>query len=164
MMIANDRNAARNGGFTLIELMVTIVIGAVLLAVAVPAYQQQVRKSRRTEAKNAVLDLAAREERYLSIYNLYSQLPSDLGYAAPTATSTTWSGVGAIGSGYYTLNVTATAPVPTTTPPTPPSYTITATATGKQTADTGCASFTVNNIGKQSSLNSGGADSTSTCW
>jgi type IV pilus assembly protein PilE len=131
--------------------------------VAVPTYQAQVRKSRRTDAKNAVLDLASREERYLSIYNLYSQSPGDLGYAAPGAT-TTWAAVGAIGSGYYTLNVTATAPVPTATPPTPPTYTITATATGKQTADTSCASFSVNNIGKQSSLNSGGTDSTSTCW
>jgi type IV pilus assembly protein PilE len=162
-MIRNNRRSTFNGGFTLIELMVTIVIGSILLAVAVPTYQAQVRKSRRTEAKNAVLDLAAREERYLSIYNQYSQTPGDLGYAAPGA-GTTWAGVGAIGSGYYTLNVVAVAPVPTATPPTPPTYTITATTTGKQTTDTDCASFTVNNIGKQSSLNSASADSTSICW
>ena len=98
MMIRHNRGDAHSGGFTLIELMVTIVIASILLAVAVPTYQAQVRKSRRTDAKNAVLDLASREERYLSIYNLYSQSPGDLGYAAPGAT-TTWAAVGAIGSG-----------------------------------------------------------------
>jgi type IV pilus assembly protein PilE len=163
MMIRSNRLSARNGGFTLIELMVTIVIASILLAVAVPAYQAQIRKSRRTDAKNAVLDLASREERYLSIYNLYSQNPGDVGYAAPGST-TTWASVGAIGNGYYTLNVVATAPDPTTTPPTLPTYTITATATGLQTKDTNCQSFSVTNVGKQSSLNSGGADSTSSCW
>src|ERR1700744_2113514 len=110
-MIRPNQRTARNGGFTLIELMITIVIASILLSVAIPSYQNQVRKSRRTEAKNAVLDLAAREERYLSIYNLYSQQPGDLGYAAPGA-ATTWAGVGAIGSGYYTLNVVAVAPAP----------------------------------------------------
>ena len=47
----------RVAGFTLVELMVTILIGAILLAIAVPTYQAQIRKSRRTEARNAVLDL-----------------------------------------------------------------------------------------------------------
>jgi type IV pilus assembly protein PilE len=166
MMTRDIRLFARHGGFTLIELMVTIVIASILLAVAVPAYQTQIRKSRRTEAKNAVLDLAAREERYLSIYNLYSQAPGDLGYAAPGAT-TTWSGVGAIGSGYYTLGVVATAPDPTTTPPTLPTYTITATATGLQTKDSACQKFILNQIGQQSSADSGGATTTgsnSICW
>ncbi len=62
----------RAGGFTLIELMVTLVVASILLAIAVPSYQAQVRKSRRTEARNAVMDLAAREERYFSVNNDYS--------------------------------------------------------------------------------------------
>ena len=152
----------RVAGFTLIELMVTILIGAILLGIAVPSYQAQIRKSRRTEARNAVLDLAAREERYYSIYNLYSQLPSDLGYAAPTATGTTWASVGAIGSGYYTLSVSANAPT-AGPPPTPSTYTITATATGAQLKDTPCQKFQVTNTGQQTALDSSGA-TTTTCW
>ncbi len=163
MLIQNQRSSAAHAGFTLVELMVTIVIASILLAIAVPAYQSQIRKTRRTEARNAVLDLAAREERYLSVYNTYSQLPSDLGYAAPAATSTTWAGVGAIGSGYYTLNVVATAPNATTTPPTPPTYTITATATGIQLKDTACKTFTVNQLGQQTATDSGGS-ATTACW
>ena len=158
MKIGHGRTVARGKGFTLIELMITITIGALLLSIAIPGYQSQVRKSRRVEARNALLDLAAREERYLSVYNLYSQAPNDLGYATGVST---WAAVGAIGSGYYTLNVVATAPVPATL--TPPTYTITATATGAQLKDLPCRTFTVNNLGLQTAADSGGAASTR-CW
>jgi type IV pilus assembly protein PilE len=162
MHLRSNLPAARASGFTLVELMVTIVIASILLAIAVPAYQSQIRKSRRTEARTALLDLAAREERYFSIYNLYSQLPSDLGYAAPTATGTTWGGVGAIGSGYYTLLVQAFPPIPGS-PPTPASYTLTATATGSQLQDTQCQKFVVTNTGAQTATDSSSANAT-TCW
>jgi type IV pilus assembly protein PilE len=56
-------------GFTLIELMTTILVGSILLAIAIPSYNAQTQKSRRTEAKTALLDLASREERYNSTYN-----------------------------------------------------------------------------------------------
>ena len=49
-------------GFTLVELMVTLVVAAILATIAIPAYQNQIRESRRTEAKTALLDLAGREE------------------------------------------------------------------------------------------------------
>ncbi len=150
---------AGSGGFTLIELMVTIVIGAILLAIAVPSYQNQIRKSRRTEAKNALLDLAAREERFFSTANAYTNDPASLGYPAGGFASSA-----PIGSGYYYLTVTVTAADPTTSPPTQAGYSLTATATGVQVKDTNCASFNVNQTGKQSSLNSSSADSTATCW
>jgi type IV pilus assembly protein PilE len=149
----------QGAGFTLIELMVSLTIAAILLSIAVPAYQTQMRKSRRTEARNAVLDLAAREERYLSIYNLYSQTPSELGYG----TSTTWAAVGAIGSGYYTLSVSKNDPDTTVDPPTLPTYTITATATGSQVKDTACKTFTINQLGQQTATDSSDA-ATTNCW
>jgi type IV pilus assembly protein PilE len=74
-------DAARSAGFTLIELMTVLVIGTILATIAIPAYRGQIQKSRRTEARTALLDLAAREERYLSTNNTYSSLPGDLGYA-----------------------------------------------------------------------------------
>lgn len=140
-----DRPAA---GFTLVELMVTILIGAILLSIAVPAYQTQIRKSRRTEAKTAILDLASREERLFTTTNNYSATAADLGYQA--------LGV-AIGGGYYKLEVALTSP------PNPPGFTVTATAINSQLKDTNCAKFMVDQTGQQSTKNSAGADSTATC-
>src|SRR3954466_15994752 len=103
----------RMAGFTLIELMVTLVVAAILISIAVPSYQTQVRKSRRTEARNAVMDLAAREERYYSVNNAYTDAALELGYGND---NTVISGL-PIGSGYYTVSVDLKAPNPGATPP-----------------------------------------------
>lgn len=141
-------------GFTLVELMVVILIGSILLAIAAPSYMTHIRKSRRTEARTALLDLASREERYMSGNNAYTNTAANLGYTALPTT---------IGSGYYTLTVGA--PVAATAAA-PASFAATATpVAGKgQDKDLQCVSFTVDSTGKQSALNSGGTDSTSTCW
>ena len=145
-------------GFTLIELMVVIVIGTILLAVAIPSYQSQIRRSRRTEAKTAVLELAGREERFFSTNGAaYSVLPSDMGYtgAFPQA----------IGSGYY--NITVCSPAgncdPNANPPPAPSYYITATpvAGSSQAADAACTSFSVDSTGQQFAT---GTDPPASCW
>jgi len=83
-------------GFTLVELMVVVVIAAILLAVAVPSYLTQIRQSRRTDARTAILDLAGREERYLSTNpTAYTGTPANLGYAG------FGNPAGIVGSGYY---------------------------------------------------------------
>src|ERR1700759_3658934 len=141
-------------GFTLVELMVAVLVPAILASIAAPSYLAYIRKSRRTEARSALLDLASREERYMSSNNAYTNAAANLGYPAlPTA----------IGSGYYTLTVGAPVAATATAPA---SFTATATpVAGKgQDKDSQCASFTVDSTGKQSSLNSSGTDSTSTCW
>ncbi len=140
-------------GFTLVELLVTMVVLAILAAIAIPAYTSQIQKSRRTDARTALLDLAGREERFFSVNNAYSQVTTDLGYVGAFPQT--------VGSGYYSVNVTVPDP---NYAGTGPSYVITATPVGTQTGDTTCASFSVNQIGKQSSTNSGGTDSSSTCW
>jgi type IV pilus assembly protein PilE len=140
----------------LIELMVVVVVAAVLLAVAIPTYTSQVRKSRRTDAKTALLDLAAREERYLSTNNAYSTSAASLGY----------SGFGSgypIGSGYYYLS---TPTVTTATSTTPATFTLTAqpvTGAG-QDKDTTCAEFMVYSNGQQYAQNSSGTTTSTTCW
>ena len=72
----------RTQGFSLIELMVTVAIVAILATIAAVTYTKQVQKSRRTDARSAVMDLAGREEKLFSTTNAYSLLPSDLGYGA----------------------------------------------------------------------------------
>jgi type IV pilus assembly protein PilE len=151
-----------NRGFTLIELMVVVVIATILLGIAVPSYQAQVRKSRRTDAKTALLDLAGHEERFLSTNgSQYSNVNTDMGFPALPNWPIT------IGSGYYRVQ----APVVCNTGPCAgglpaPSFTITAVPVpgSPQAADTTCASFTVDSTGRQSAVDTGGADQTNVCW
>lgn len=146
--------AGRATGFSLIELMVVVAIAAILVSVAAASYHSSVQKSRRTEARSALLDLAAREERFFSTNNVYSGLPTDLGYANFTP----------VGSGYYNVGIVTAAANPAAVPPTLGGYQITATAVGLQVADTTCAQFTLDQNGVQSSLDSGGNPTTATCW
>jgi type IV pilus assembly protein PilE len=136
-------------GFTLVELMVVIVIAAVLAAIAIPGYTSQVRKSRRTEARNALLDAAAREERFYATNNYYSITSSDLGYGAA------WSAY-VVGGNYYSLSAACAAGK---TPCT--DYTFTATAINAQTKDTGCTTLTLTSVGVQSAT---GTATPATCW
>ena len=149
----------RNRGFTLIELMVVVVIATILATIAVPAYMSQVRQSRRTDAKTAVLDLAGREERFFSTNgSAYADAvnAASLGYAALPSL---------VGSGYY--NVTVCSPAancdPNANPPAAPSYYITATpvAGSSQVADTQCTSFSVDSTGAQFATGTGGV---AYCW
>ncbi len=144
----------RLAGFTLIEMLVTIVIGAILLGIAIPAYQSQIRKSRRTDAKTALLDLAAREERLFTTTNTYSSTPSAVGYGA---TPDQFPVV--VGSGYYQVAAVAGRGPP-------PAFVLVATpvAGQGQDQDADCAAFTVDQTGNQSAVNSSNADSTATCW
>jgi type IV pilus assembly protein PilE len=140
-------------GFTLIELVVVMLVTAILAMIAVSAYSNSVMKSRRTDAKSALLDLAGREERNLSTTNTYSDQPPQLGY----------TGAGfpiAVGSGYYMVNVVVGAAAPGV----PPTFIITATPVGTQAQDTTCALFQVDQTGLQSAFDAGGADQTATCW
>src|SRR5216683_1422861 len=103
-MMTKHINSRRleSGGFTLVEL----VIVAILASIAIPAYNAQIRKSRRTEAKTALLDLAGREERYFNANtgtNAYTDVPALLGYAATMPQMQNYP----VGSGYYTVTVTA---------------------------------------------------------
>ncbi len=143
----------RRGGFTLVELMITLVIAAILVGIAVPSYTAQIQKSRRTDARNALLDIAAREERWLSLNNQYSPLATDVGYSGAWPILLT--------NGYYSVSVTVPDPA---APANIPSFIITATAAGSQVNDTACTAFTVTQIGKQNAYTSGGVDNTATCW
>lgn len=48
----NLRNLRQQGGFTLIELMIVIAIIAILLAIAIPAYQNYVVRAKVSEGLN----------------------------------------------------------------------------------------------------------------
>jgi type IV pilus assembly protein PilE len=103
-------SAKKNSGFTLIELMIVVAVVAILAAIALPAYQDYVRKSRRAEAVAEMLDVQLQQEKWRANNNSY----------AVTAAS-----VGAINTDYYVFSIEAATN----------SYTITATPQGAQAND-----------------------------
>jgi type IV pilus assembly protein PilE len=155
---------SRQRGFTLVEMIVTMVILATLAAIAIPSYTKHVLTSHRVEGKSALLDLASMEERYFSINNQYTNNPSNLGYTA-SAGAAFYVGT----DQYYEvlangINVQPATPPTSTTTGTPATFNITATAVGRQAQDTACFTFVVYSSGQQTAQTSSGTDNSITCW
>lgn len=79
------------GGFTLVELMVTVVVIALLAMVALPAYNDSVRKGRRSDAKAALTKIAARQEQYFMDNKEYTTDMEALGFELITGTTEAYS-------------------------------------------------------------------------
>jgi type IV pilus assembly protein PilE len=69
------------GGFSLVELIVSITIVAVLTSIMLPAYQGQVRKSQRSMGRAVLLEILARQEQFFIFNKHYADKLVLLGYA-----------------------------------------------------------------------------------
>jgi type IV pilus assembly protein PilE len=117
-------------GFTLIELMITVVIVGVLAAIALPAYQDQMRKGRRGAAQAHLMEIVAKEQAYLlDTRTGYSSSLSTLNLTTPADVST-----------YYAISIAVGAGPP-------PTFTVTAAPATGQDKDLGGSSLTVTNTG-----------------
>ena len=61
----------RDFGFTLIEIMIVVVIIGILAAIAIPSYQDYVRRGQITEATNGLSDLRVRMEQFFQDNRTY---------------------------------------------------------------------------------------------
>ena len=80
----------RIAGFTLIELMITVAIVAILASVAYPSYQQHIFRSYRSEAQQFMLMIANREEENLLNTRSYTNL-AGLGLSPPSRLATLYT-------------------------------------------------------------------------
>jgi len=73
MKLQRDKQASARAerGFTIIELLIALAVVAILVGVAVPTYQDSVRKSRRGQAKSDLAEAAQAMERSYTLNNTY---------------------------------------------------------------------------------------------
>lgn len=116
MKVRFNRSAAllpRAAGFSLLELVVTVMIISILAAVAVPSYSTYVSKSRAKGAASDIVSLSLVYENDFQKSLVYPVYPSQTSIPAATASRTTQQSTDfgawtpAQGS-YYNYNVTST--------------------------------------------------------
>lgn len=135
-----------NKGFTLIELMVTVAILAILAAIAFPSYTRYVTRTHRSEAQALLSEAAAREERYYAQNNAYTSTVADLNLRSSTGLSD---------NGFYQLSIS-------TSDSSQGGYLLSATPLGTQAKDSECAVMKLNALGEKTV--SGTASDSATCW
>lgn len=136
----------RQAGFTLIELMVTVVILSIITAIALPRYSQYVIRAHRSEAQALLSEAAAREERYYAQNNAYTSNLANLNLRSSTGVSD---------NGFYQLSIS-------TSDDTQGGYLLSATPLGTQVDDSECAVMTLNALGERTV--SGSTSDSGECW
>lgn len=119
-------------GMTLIELLIVVAIVGILAAIAGPAWNDQVIKSRRADARNTLLAAQIEQEQYRANNLTYATSMSAMGMGSFDSTS----------RDYYRVEVVS---ADTT------GFLITATPNGNQTNDSTCNVFAVRQTGPEHS-------------
>lgn len=135
------------GGFTLIEIMMVVVIMGILVTVALPTYQDSVRKARRSDGMQDLLELSARQARFYAQNSTYTTV---INTAAGLNLGRTTSS-----EGHYNLTGAAGGTGSIVT-----SYVLTATPVGAQADDTGCLVLSMDSLGQRAATGVLGDD----CW
>jgi type IV pilus assembly protein PilE len=84
-------NHRPTGGFTLIELMMTVAIVAVLAAVALPSYRDYIVRGQLTDASNGLATIRAQMERHFQDNRSYATVGSFTTPCAATAATRTFN-------------------------------------------------------------------------
>ena len=136
-------------GFTLIEMMIVVALIAVIATIAYPAYLDQVRKARRSDAKQSLFNVAGLLEQYYQDNKGYPAGGdmTDIGLADPYITP----------EGYYQIQFQGAA--------TTSAYAIRATPRGDQVNDDTCYAFQLSSRGVKTNWKAGGTQITyDRCW
>jgi type IV pilus assembly protein PilE len=130
----------RPAGFTLIELMATVAIAALLATIALPSYEGYLQRTRRADAKTFLSGMAQQLERCFTRFGSYNH--ANCGVGAGPFTSP---------EGRYHVSISNR---------TSTSFTLIATPRGAQARDSQCTSFTLDHLGQASASGRLGND----CW
>ena len=130
-------------GFSLIELLITLMILGILATIAYPSYVSYINRAHRADALSTLSQLQ------LTLERCYAQ---NFSYSASCTAKPTFPVTSP--QNYYRINLSNLS---TST------YTLTATAIGAQTRDTICASMSINQANVKTATDSSGVTQT-VCW
>jgi type IV pilus assembly protein PilE len=116
----------RTRGFTLLELVTVVAIVGILAAIALPSYNSYIIRANRSQAKQALQDIANREEQYrLDVRSYTATLGSGgLGYTPGSDVAVNYAFSAATTGNDCNGNAVVA-----------PAYVLTATAQGNQLSD-----------------------------
>ena len=123
-------------GVTLVEILIVVMIIGILIMVVYPSYLEHVRKTKRLDAKKALIELAQLQEDNFITTKQYLK-----DNEAITSIYGNNYDLGNYGNGNYTLVLITNA--------TASEFTLRATAIDNQAEDTDCAWFEINSIGNR---------------
>ena len=130
-------------GFTLIEVMITAAVIAILAAVAYPSYTRHIVRGKRVAAQAIMYTAVSKQEQYVLNARSFTSTFADLKVNVPPEVSNN-----------YTMTVTANNAAA------PPTYYVEAAPAGGQaTADSRCGTLRLTNAGVKTA-SGGGTD----CW
>jgi type IV pilus assembly protein PilE len=146
----------RERGFTLIELMITVVIIGILTAIAYPSYQEYVRRGNRAEARSILLEDVQILERNYTTANRHDAINSDGSGGAPVIITQSPK----TGTAKYNIAVNTASQIAGACATAGQCYMLTATPTGNMAGDN-CGNLRIDDSGARDAT---GALGTAACW
>ena len=135
-------------GITLIEMIIVVTVIGILGAIVYPSYVERSRRAKRTDAKAALINIAAQQERFFLSNNRFATTLEELG-------------IDGTQNGFYRLSLQS---------PSASEFTANAEPAGSafggagQWGDRKCLNWSSDHTGRKVALGEGGADNSAECW